>query len=320
MKPTALIFGHDGLDVDVAINLKHLYQDLGFRVVIAKQLHVADLLCVIRTPIRQNSDIFRYSQIHVFDYVCAENIEFLSSLVNHPKSTIFVPSIRRFNHNGDLNPALEEKMLVLLPPVFTKIWISKKIPKEHFNIVHVGNFKPYYENNTDVYANRFINQMANGSVKIWGKGWNKKILQSNIIKPAPLLKVSLIYKSASLALGMMYPFQRNYTISGRYWQAPLNGALLITEPNVVAEGIPGVVQSDYIQDLTKLTNLLNEDSRIQIKKSAKIFWDNHYRESIEIISRITSRHSGNSILCFLTLLRHLPRNLIRLILIRIRVK
>lgn len=304
------------------INLHSFYIDLGFRVSISRKFHFADIICVSRTPKDLNNDLLRYNRIHVFDYVCNDNMDFLSSLETHQGATIYVPSLERLRQIEKQHPLLGKKMEVLLPPVCTQKWISKKPMIRNFDFVHIGNYKHYYQNKSDHYANAFLKQIETGLIQVWGRGWPEN---KNMTRPshASLFDVRDIYRSSHVALGMMYPHQRNLTVSGRFWQAPLNGTFVLSEPNEITNGIPGVIQTDYNQDLTVYKKSISTEQHIQLEEAAKLFWDNQYEYALELVSRVTTSQLTFNLPGFLmsslTILRNYPRFLMRILRFKLKL-
>ncbi len=246
----------------------------------------------------------------------------MSSLQTHQGATIYVPSFKRLRQIEKLHPLLGKKMEVLLPPVCTQKWISKKPLIRKFDFVHIGNYKQYYQNNSDEYADAFLKQIETGLIRVWGRGWpedKNKIRVSH----AALLDVSDIYRSSHIALGMMYPHQRNLTVSGRFWQAPLNGTFVLSEPNEITNGIPGVIQTDYNRDLTDYKKSIDIEQHIQLQESAKLFWDNQYEYALELVSRVTTSQLKFNLSSFLmssfTILRNYPRYLMRMLRFKIKL-
>jgi hypothetical protein len=88
---------------------------------------------------------------------------------------------------------------------------------------------------------------------------------------AGLFHVSAIYAKSNFAFGLMYPLQRNVTFSGRFWQAPLNGCYILSEPGLYTQLIPGVIETDYsISDITEKTKLSFDREALQ--KESQEFW------------------------------------------------
>ena len=68
----------------------------------------------------------------------------------------------------------------------------------------------------------------------------------------------------------MYSYQRDVTLSGRMWQAPLNGCPLISEPAKLAHDIPGVFcQKDYLNTKDQVPSALPKD----LVESARHYWE-----------------------------------------------
>jgi hypothetical protein len=283
MKPLALIYGHDGFDPDINLNLRHFYGDLGFRVRTSRQLIDCQLLVITRTP-NSDLDLSAYSQVHVYDYVCMNNDEFMKSIQHHPGVRVFSPSQARMNTTLQVSPNLEGKILEMLPPVSTSIWTNKPKFESKFKVVHIGNFKSSLEDVSDKFSSDFLKSLNENSVDVWGERWTGHVPRERIHGRASLLSVPSIYRSATLAIGIMYPYQRNLTISGRLWMAPLNGTRLLSEPNSQIREIPGVVESDFSAESIRNGLEIGYQSRIELAIEARKFWDTHYAHAGSLIS------------------------------------
>jgi hypothetical protein len=105
-----------------------------------------------------------------------------------------------------------------------------------YDYVHIGHRKP------NPGGDPILLQMdaiaGGGRCHFWGKGWPASGL--TVHGPASLHESQQIYRRSNFALGVMYPFQRGRTISGRMWQAPLNGCMLISEAVPPGVPLPGV--------------------------------------------------------------------------------
>jgi hypothetical protein len=273
--PTVLIYGHDGFDPDVVRNLRSFYGQLGFRCFQSRRLLPADVLCIIRAP-ESEMRVPAYSQIHLFDYVGKDVAQTLSGYAHPEDVHIFSSSPARVARIRELISTRGMGIHVQLPPVDVLAW-RKRRARECFGVVHIGNYKPYYsEANADPFASRFLSRIQDGSVKVWGRGWQGIAPRHQEMGRAALRNVSSIYARSKVALGMMYPFQRNETISGRYWHAPLNGCALLTELNSGIDHIPGVYQTDYTEESIGAALDVAERDRASLQDSATEYWRTHF--------------------------------------------
>jgi hypothetical protein len=282
-KKTCLIYGHDGFDLCILYNIITFYKSLGFRVFFSNTLADADLLVVLRIPpgniSSKNND---YDVIHVYDYVGSDYKPYFDML-DFKKALVFCSSDNRKNEIIASYPQYSNRVIVALAPVITKFWAHTINPSASFNIIHIGNCKPYYSDGTDLYSNRFLNIIKNKKADVWGAGWDMPDLKANAHGKLSIFKVPEICRNAVFALGMMYPFQREVTFSSRFWQAPLNGCTLLSEPCIYAGIFPGIVETDYSED--SVEQILNAaPDRLLIQQTAIKYWDDQYAITYKIVS------------------------------------
>lgn len=268
---TCLLFGHNGLDFDVTLNLRSFYKKLGFWVFYSDKLYDADLLVVLRAvDCEIDISAFHYSLIHVFDYG-GWNYDGFIRTINHQQTFIFSTSedrkislVKKFNFP-------KKHVFIAFPPVSVDLW-SKKLKKIKYQMVHIGNLKKITVG--DTFKELFNNAISHFRAHIWGLGWevNKNLYHGK----AGLFQVSSIYSKSKFALGLMYPFQRNVTFSGRFWHAPLNGCMLLSEPGLFTRMIPGVIETDYsIEDIQH--KIKKDFDRYVLREESKEFWECQYK-------------------------------------------
>lgn len=152
-------------------------------------------------------------------------------------------------------------------PVLVEIWDDDKRYEKIYDMVHIGHRKKV-ELISDKKIEQFQKFAKTGILKLYGKGWDE-IDNLNSEGPTSLFKSNMIYKKSRSAVGSMHPYQRGKTISGRFWQAPINGCFLYSESLPDNFNPPGVIQvNDYFQIL----NLKIGDSRT-VAIEAKKFWN-----------------------------------------------
>jgi hypothetical protein len=263
---TCLIYGHNGLDLDVTLNLRSFYNKLGFSVFFSEKLLDSDLLVVLRA-VDKTIDItpFSFALVHVYDYGGWDYDAFVRT-IDKKITYIFCTSEVKRSRLIELLHFPKEQVFVALPPVDIKLW-SKKIKEVKYNIVHIGNYKPITEK--DAIKERFNETIKHFKTHVWGLGWQleRGLYHGKI----GVFSVSGIYAHSQFALGLMYPFQRDVTFSGRFWHAPLNGCYVFSEPGFYCKKIPGVIETDYsIEDIEKKTSVIID--RIALQNEVKEFW------------------------------------------------
>ena len=274
---TCLIYGHNGLDLDVALNIRSFYKKLGFSAFFSDKLLDADLLVVLRA-VDKAIDInpFSFALVHVYDYGGWDYDAFVRT-INQKITYIFCTSEIKRNRLIELLHFPKEQVFVALPPVEIKLW-SKKIEEVKYNIVHIGNFKPISEK--DAIKERFNETIKHFKTHVWGLGWQ---LEKGLYHgKTGVFSVSGIYANSKFALGLMYPFQRDVTFSGRFWHAPLNGCSVFSEPGLYSTKIPGVIETDYsIEDIDK--KIAKNIDRIALQNKAKEFWLNQNKKTLAFV-------------------------------------
>ena len=275
---TCLIYGQNGLDLDVTFNLKTFYSKLGFKVFFSDKLYNTNLLVVVRAVDQPLSlSKYTYSLIHVFDYVGWNYDSFIKS-IDHSITFVFCSSEKNRRRLINNLHFPENHVFIAFPPVDVNLWV-KKINNIKYEFIHIGNFKKIETN--DEYQKHFAEALKFFNAHIWGKGW--KFNNRNIHGKINLFSVSSVYSKSKHAFGLMYPFQRECTFSGRFWHAPLNGCLVFSEPGIYTKSIPGIVETNY-----KLSDIILKSSvhtnRNYIQEIAIKFWNKEYNKTLKLAS------------------------------------
>ncbi|MGM7777337.1 glycosyltransferase family protein [Arthrobacter sp. KNU-44] len=226
--------------------------------------------------------------VHLYDYVANDISLLLNSCGDHPGLLIFASSAARRNELLERFPELSEKIRVSAPPVCSRLWKSNHLGgKPKYDLVHIGNYKPYYSESRDEYASRFLKLVQLGRVHVWGAGWEDRLDGEYCHGRLGISKVSEIYAKSRVALGMMYPNQRTVSLSGRFWHAPLNGCHIISEPSVFADDLPGVLSSEYID--APNPHDFSEASRVRLQSHAVRYWD----DAFQALKTVIENHMGS---------------------------
>jgi hypothetical protein len=264
--------------MDVTYNLRSFYSKLGFRVFFSRSLHDADLLVVTR-PLDKvvNTRGFRFSLVHVFDYTGWSFDRFVHSF-DYSITYIFCTSdagrerlVNKLGFPGD-------HAFIALPPVDVSLW-CRRLRRIKYKLVHIGNFK--HLTSPDEYQERFIKAIRQMNINLWGLGWKdfgNRLYNGRV----GLFGVSRVYSESEYSLGLMYPFQRDVTYSGRFWHAPLNGCCLLSEPGYYTKLIPGIVETDYsAPDIKGKIQLITDREKIQQDSSR--FWKAEYYKTQTLV-------------------------------------
>jgi hypothetical protein len=205
--------------------------------------------------------------VHIYDYAGWDYDSFLLN-TDYNKTFIFCTSEKRKSRLTEKNNFPGDHIFVAFPPVDTALW-SSRLKEVKYKFVHVGNFNPI--TGSDDIKVRFDNAIRYFKVGIWGSGWGAKNELHH--GKAALFRVSSIYAKSEFALGLMYPFQREVTFSGRFWHAPLNGCYLLSEPGLYSGKIPGIIETDYsIEDISRKT--AGSFNRKEMQVEALAYWEN----------------------------------------------
>lgn len=304
---TCLIYGHNGLDLDVTFNLRSFYKKLGFKVCFSDKLHTADLLVVVRAVDKEiNITPFNYSLVHVYDYGGWDYDGFVKT-IDHSKTFIFCTSEAKKERLIKKLNFPKSQVCVALPPVDTTLWV-KDIKKTKFDFTHIGNFKPIVDE--DIFKLRFNKAIDYFNSHLWGLGWklNNEIYHGK----AGLFQVSKIYAQSRFSFGLMYPFQREVTFSGRFWHAPLNGCFLFSEPGLYSQTIPGVIETDYtVEDISDKLN--QQMSSFELQKEAQEFWNKQNEVTLMYVKPTLKllEKSNFNIVKYLTYLKFLVINILK---------
>lgn len=269
-KPLCLIYSDDGFDQCVLFNLMHLYKTLGFLVTFSNRVIDCNLLVIIRGSSITLPDYFdRNIPIHVYNYVGNDITNILGEISENPYFVI-APSQDLL----DFNQVDSDRGVIAFPPVYTQAWISqaRRTSTSTYPLVHIGNRKKTLGALSDPYAKALETLTSSGRVDVWGRGWRRReIAKGKYHGYVEVFNIKHIYCRTEIALGLLYPFQRKLgTFSGRFWQAPLNGAMLLSEANRFIGVIPGVYETDLVNiDL----DVRRKYSRDDIADASICYWN-----------------------------------------------
>lgn len=249
MRPSCLIVGLDGIDPDVTVNLMAFYTGCGYAVRVADAPAACDLLVIQRghhVPGWTCEDA--RGDVHVYDYVFNGTSDYHDAFPQARQVRIISPSVT--SGRTEVPP---EQLVTSPHPVVTGLWAPKRVltdAERPYALVHIGHRKP---NPAGDRWQMEIQQLAGYSTcHFWGKGWTDlaaPLSNEHLHGPSSLHEAQGIYRRARAALGVMHEFQRGRTISGRMWQAPLNGCQLYTEALPPGWSLPGVQVVDRFSDL-----------------------------------------------------------------------
>lgn len=263
-----VIVGLDGFDPDVLVNLQAFYAGCGFRVAVSRTVRDAELL-VIQRCAYPPGQVFgvRASECHIYDHVFNGVSDLHAAFPNVRRVIVIAPSGQP---SGSTRPA---RTVRGFPPVVPQLWASRAGGNHRpFRIVYIGHRK---DPPSDPWQREIQAFAEEGGCHFWGRGWRRPGLSPATAPrfhgPTSLHETQGIYRRAHYALGVMHGFQRGNTISGRMWQAPLNGCHLLTEAMLPNVELPGV---RLVGDFRSAIDHVRRESRPEdLVKSATEYWD-----------------------------------------------
>ena len=282
----ALIYSGDGLDVVVLLIMLTFYNRIGYKTIYSKTFIDCHLLIL---PRPSDSTIIPLNligtPIHVWNYVGNNLTKFFERNKENMHNVLYL------NSSSELTPVnyqINESwhLQITKPPVYSKLWTCKLSENKKLNLIHIGNFKPYMKLKDDIFAQNFLKSLRAHKAHVWGRGWDSEedIINEGVLE---VLDVSKVYANSRAALGLMYPFQRQTTFSGRFWHGPLNGSIIISEPGIYTNDIPGVYNSD-LTPINVQTAIESFGTRPEtIQDESVIYWDSHTENLEETVRTLT---------------------------------
>lgn len=86
-------------------------------------------------------------------------------------------------------------------------------------------------------------------IKVYGAKWDRVEI---VTHPCSYLSANLRLSKSLVCYGLMYPYQRGKSLSGRMWQAPIQGCIVISEKNTNFLGSPGVIEVEDYENLPSI--------------------------------------------------------------------
>lgn len=236
LKPrkTCSVLSFDYLDYDVYLNIIAFYRGAGFHVTRNFDGSSSDLVVVLRGWPPQVYDQYT-GALHVYDYVKELSIDYLTFFPQ--ASHLFYISITP-NASLDFSSGSKYTYINGYLPVIPEIWTSSSVKKTHTQPLHIANYKPMPE---DTYQEQLISLSKQKKLMIYGRKWHMVGITSSSLS---YWAANRLLAGASHCYGLMYPYQRGQSLSGRMWQAPINGCVVLSELGTNIFDCPGVVETD----------------------------------------------------------------------------
>ncbi|MFN6337640.1 MAG: hypothetical protein ACK41W_02770 [Cyanobacteriota bacterium] len=251
------ILSFDYSDFDVYLNVRAFYSLCGYAKIRRSYSSDSSLVVVLRgSPPHLFPDY--HGILHVYDYVREFSIDYRTFFPN--ASSIIYVSI----HPTD-TLSISDQFLYGYLPVLPQLWLANALPCANSHTpVHIGNYKPIVN---DSFQEQLISLIKNRIVTVYGGKWDRRNIKAT---PVSYLMANSILSRSPLCFGLMYPYQRGSSLSGRMWQAPLHGCPVISEPGTNCFDCPGVIEvADFLT--ISLRSHLPID-RSALSHAASAFW------------------------------------------------
>lgn len=248
------ILSLDYFDLDVFLNVYVFYRLAGFRISRSSSLMEASLLVVLR-GIPQQVTPYYQGDVHIYDYVKESQVDY-RHFYPHARSITYISLSEPID-----NPFGDQHVYGFLP-VFPTIWTRAQTSKTITKPVHISNFKPM---KLDFYQQQLLSLIHARRVTVYGSKWSSVNVSA---RPLSYLHANQLLASSCFCFGLMYPYQRGTSLSGRMWQAPIHGCLVISELGTNIFNCPGVLESsNYEFDHSSLPSTPS-----LLASEAQLFW------------------------------------------------
>ncbi len=259
MKPSCRIVSSDYLDRDVYLNIRGFYEAAGFQLLEASG--DPDLLVVLRGD-NGTADQGFTGPIHLYDYVREYQVDWAR---RYPlASSIGVISLAE-PPQAPTDPRLLHVRAYL--PVIPELWTCPS-PTRRGGPVHVSNYKRMPG---DPFQEQLLALIRSGRVKVHGGRWDLVGVRA---RPLSYRQANRLIAASASCFGLMWPYQRGTTLSGRMWQAPLNGCFVVSEPGTDLLGCPGVIERPQFDAATASLPFPPERCAA-LAQEAATFWRRH---------------------------------------------
>lgn len=260
--PTCRIVSSDYLDRDVFLNIRCFYASAGYRLVGPERTAV-DLLVVLRGD-NGTADRGFAETIHIYDYVKEYPVDWAR---RYPAARSIVLVSLDDPPPPSADPRLRHVRAYL--PVFPGLWTCRSGPRRS-RPVHVSNYKRMPG---DPFQAELLALIQAGRVEVYGNRWEQVGVRA---RPLSYRRANRLIARSASCFGLMWPYQRGRTLSGRMWQAPLNGCFVLTEPGTDRLGCPGVLERPHF-DRASASLSFGPERCDALAKEAAAFWRAHTR-------------------------------------------
>lgn len=273
VQPSCLIVSSDYLDLDVALNVRAFYSCIGYRILSKSDRHEAvDLLVVLRGDNGTDQREFR-GEVHIYDYVKEYTVDWAA---RYPLAArIQLVSLSPHGAGGSAESAaaagegLRLHWIQAYLPVIPALWQRPCLPKDE-RPLHLSNYKRMAG---DPFQHQLLEQIQAGMVRVFGANWQLVGVSTH---PLSYWQANRLLARHGRCFGLMWPYQRGRTLSGRMWQAPLQGCFVLSEAGTDLLGMPGVVQLHSFAAAT-LPPAPDGAACLRLRQEAAAYWEAHTR-------------------------------------------
>lgn len=248
---------YDFLDIDVYWNVRFFYESCGFTSLDPAAAEI-DLLVVLRgDPGVSHRHRHFQGSVHIYDYVKEFSTDWRERFPAAREIVVISLSAPR-NSRGI-------RHVTGYIPVLPSIWQVRPFRKRLQRPLHISNFKSMPR---DIYQADLVELARHELIQVYGRKWDAVDIRTDGVS---YWQANLLLASAYSCYGLMYPYQRGCTLSGRMWQAPLNGCFVISESGTNPFSCPGVVEVERFN----ADSLLRFGSILecwQLQKEATQYW------------------------------------------------
>jgi hypothetical protein len=277
-RPICRITSSDYLDKDVYLNIRAFYRAAGYRLIPptarlnSASDDQADLLVVLRGD--NGSDLKDFhGPIHIYDYVKEYAIDWERRYPSASHVTVVALASSSFHPAEDSHSASDDSSRVsrvdaylpVIPALWMRSWSGKRQQP-----VHISNFKRMGD---DAYQRDLLALIRAGVVRAFGANWQLAGVRA---RPLSYRQANQLLAASACCFGLMWPYQRGRTLSGRMWQAPLNGCFVLSETGTDILGCPGVIECEAFHAGAAALELSPQACR-DLADEASAFWESHSR-------------------------------------------
>ncbi len=247
----------DFRDLDVIWNVRLFYACAGYVVSEKEPSSSEDLLVILRgDPGRRF--IEHRGVVHVYDYVKELDVDWKRCFPVAQK--ILLVSL--------FKPKASDPDITWVPgylPVIPEFWQREPFRKKEDRPLHIANLKPV---GIDPYQQDLIRLARRGLIRVHGSNWDRLEIRTTGLS---YLEANQLLAGAFCCYGLMYPYQRGSTLSGRMWQAPLHGCLVISEKGTNPLQLPGILEVERFAPDT-LLSVGSIQECLRIRTLATRYW------------------------------------------------